>query len=122
LTFRYHRINLSKMSKEAPQTYVNITLNRASFGGDPGDDVFAIIEGEGGCIVGHVPGDDISIDRQEVSSHLSAKLKVKIVEEGEKWDAAEVQINPGEVRRLRIDKKTHKVLPIKMKAVYYEGQ
>lgn len=106
------------MTAEAPRTYINITLTRASLG--VAEDVFAFLRTKSGGMVGYVPKKDITIDEQRVGVELSAKLSVKIIKSGSRYDLAEVQLDPGETVKLRVDRKTHQIVPIKSKPVYHE--
>lgn len=105
------------MSAEAPRTYIKIALSRASLGDS--EDVFAYFKTQNGGMVGHVPKKDITVDEQEVGPELSAKLSVKVLKSAPDYDLVEVQLEPGEIRELRVDHKTHEIIPIGSKKLYF---
>ncbi|MGA3292221.1 MAG: hypothetical protein ABSC49_03710 [Candidatus Microgenomates bacterium] len=107
------------VESDSHDTYLNIILTAASLG--PADHTFAILRGgQGDVSWGYVPRKDIILDGQEVKPELTAKLKVKVIKSGDKWDLAEVEIKPGIILPLRIDKETHELLPIGTEPIYHE--
>lgn len=106
------------MGVEAPRTYINIALNRASLG--DADNVFAYLDTPTGGMSGHVPRKDVTVIKQPIGVELAAKLSVKVVESHDDYDLTEVEIDRGETVILKVDRKTHQIIPIKSKPVYHE--
>ena len=107
--------------KEASETtYIKIIMNRASLGDI--ESVFAELKTSGrGVIIGDVPGKDIIVDKQQFTGKtFTGRLTVKVLQKLPDCDLVEVELKPKEFRKLRVDRKTHEVLPLKEVSVYFE--
>lgn len=106
------------MASERKTTFINIIMNRGSFGDS--DHTQVVLRGESGGLPAEVPVKRVTVDEQKVSREISGTLEVDIVKEFPDFDLAEVEIRPGETHQLRIDKKSHLIKPIRMVPEYYE--
>ena len=103
---------------KSPETsYIKITMNRASL--EAAEHVYAILQGENGGVVSHVPRKDIVVDEQKVDETFTGRLNTKLLQRCRGYDLVEVEIDPGKTRQFKVDSKTHKIIPIEFTPVFY---
>lgn len=98
------------------KTFVTITLNRASLG--EASHVFAMVDSipDFPNHIAYVPQKDITINQQLVGKEISAKLKVKIVEENQDGFVVETEDSGNQVR-WKINREG-KIIPAKLKPIF----
>lgn len=106
-----------RLIKTPKETFVLITLNRASLG--EAEYVFAEINSASGSPdhTAYIPRKDITVDKQPLTgSKISARLKVRIVEENEDGFLVETE-DQGRPVRWKLDKEGN-IVPAKLKPVF----
>ena len=105
---------LAEITKE---TFVSITLNRASLG--DASHVFARINAAPGSPdhIAYVPRKDIIVNDQPLTGdEISARLKVKVVEDKQDGFLVETE-DEGNAVRWKVDREG-KIIPAKLKPVF----
>ncbi len=100
------------------KTFVEVAFNRSGLGDS--DHTHVVIVGTAGGVPADVPRKDLIVNKQKINRELLGTLEVNVVEDHGSWDLVEVEIRPGEIHHLRVDKSTHQLVPIRMQPVYYE--
>ena len=106
-----------RLTENPRETLVSITLNRASLGEAP--HVFARIQAPPGygAHIAYVPREDVTIDEQLLTGdEISAKLRVRVLEENEKGFLVETQDGKRTVR-WSVDKEG-RIIPVSLEPVF----
>lgn len=105
-----------RLAKTSTETFVPITLNRASLG--EAAYVFAVINAAPGSPnhIAYPPREDIIVNQQPVGKEISARLKVKIVEENQDGFLVETK-DGGNVVRWKVNREG-KIIPAKLEPVF----
>ena len=106
-----------RVRKTTEETFVSITLNRASLGEAP--HVFARINAAPGSSdhIAYVLRKDITVNQQTLTGdEISARLKVKILEENQGGFLVETE-DAGNPVRWKIDRQG-KIIPAELKPVF----
>lgn len=108
---------MSERLAKPPETFVSITLNRASLG--EASHVFARIKATPGSPghIAYVPRKDIIVDNQPLTGdEISARLRVKVAKVYEDGFLVETE-DEGNVVRWKVDREG-KIIPAKLEPVF----